>query len=288
MVENVGSSPILSTMMFLMRIMRTKDRVSVKIGVNALQSEHIKIEYDELLIQFDIFIIMKIKNITKEEMIILLNNSHSMRNVLQKIHLSTNGSGNYRTLINRLNALGIDRPKYNYYGNGQKRLKKDNKDVFCENSTYPRQKLKERIIKEKILDYKCNKCNNNGNWMNNKLSLHLDHINGINNDNRIENLRFLCPNCHSQTETYSGKNVKKDDKDKIKNFCKCGKQIFHGSKMCTKCNSESQRKIKIMPTLESMEFDIKNLGYRGTGRKYNVSDTTIRKWINVMRQYASG
>ena len=44
--------------------------------------------------------------------------------------------------------------------------------------------------------------------MDNKLTLQLDHINGINNDNRKENLRFLCPNCHSQTNTFAGKNLK--------------------------------------------------------------------------------
>ena len=44
--------------------------------------------------------------------------------------------------------------------------------------------------------------------MNSKLTLQLDHINGINNDNRKENLRFLCPNCHSQTDTFAGRNLK--------------------------------------------------------------------------------
>ena len=81
--------------------------------------------------------------------------------------------------------------------------------MFCENSTFPRHKLKERIIKENLIEYKCDFCNNNGDWNGEKLSLHIDHKNGINNDNRIGNLRFLCPNCHSQTSTYSGKNNKK-------------------------------------------------------------------------------
>ena len=68
--------------------------------------------------------------------------------------------------------------------------------------------LKERLVKEKYLEYKCAECGITE-WNGKPLSLHLDHINGINNDHRIENLRFLCPNCHSQTNTYAGKNKKK-------------------------------------------------------------------------------
>ena len=44
-------------------------------------------------------------------------------------------------------------------------------------------------------------------WLGNPLALQLDHINGVNNDHRLTNLRFLCPNCHSQTDTYAGKNM---------------------------------------------------------------------------------
>ena len=57
------------------------------------------------------------------------------------------------------------------------------------------------------MEYKCANCGLIE-WQGQVLSLHLDHINGINNDHRIENLRFLCPNCHSLTETYAGKNKK--------------------------------------------------------------------------------
>jgi Zn finger protein HypA/HybF involved in hydrogenase expression len=63
------------------------------------------------------------------------------------------------------------------------------------------------ILKENLIEYKCSECNVKT-WNGKILSLHLDHINGINSDNRLENLRFLCPNCHSQTETYTGKNKK--------------------------------------------------------------------------------
>ena len=61
-------------------------------------------------------------------------------------------------------------------------------------------------VKEKILEEKCSICNINNIWNNKKLVLQLDHINGNNKDNRLENLRMLCPNGHSQRETFAGRN----------------------------------------------------------------------------------
>lgn len=79
-------------------------------------------------------------------------------------------------------------------------------DIFIQNSTYRNMaSLKRKIISNKILQYKCCICGNNGVWNDKSLSLQIDHVNGIHSDNRIQNLRFLCPNCHSQTQTYAGK-----------------------------------------------------------------------------------
>lgn len=86
--------------------------------------------------------------------------------------------------------------------------KKKNSEVFVENSTYNRSKLKMRIIKEEMFPYVCNECNLGSSWCGKPISLQLEHKNGISTDNRIENLCFLCPNCHSQTETYAGKQLK--------------------------------------------------------------------------------
>lgn len=61
------------------------------------------------------------------------------------------------------------------------------------------------VILELGWEYKCVLCLNNGVWLEKPLTLHIDHINGINNDNRFENLRFLCPNSHQQTDTWGNK-----------------------------------------------------------------------------------
>lgn len=79
-------------------------------------------------------------------------------------------------------------------------------DVLVENCKHSRLSLKRLLLKYNILDYKCAICSINT-WNNEFLSLELDHINGVYNDNRLENLRFLCPNCHSQTPTHGAKNI---------------------------------------------------------------------------------
>lgn len=88
-------------------------------------------------------------------------------------------------------------------------------EIFCENSQVSRSRIKKLLISLSLAEYVCGICNMDPIWNGKSLSLHIDHINGIRNDNRLENLRFLCPNCHSQTETYCTLN--KDSK-KISSF----------------------------------------------------------------------
>lgn len=80
-------------------------------------------------------------------------------------------------------------------------------NIFCVDSKVPRSNLRKAVLRfGGIGEYMCSKCGIQAEWDGQELTLELDHINGIHNDNQKDNLRWLCPNCHSQTHTYKGKN----------------------------------------------------------------------------------
>lgn len=106
----------------------------------------------------------------------------------------------------------------------------DNNDIFVENSKASRTVVKNRILEDDLISYVCSECGQDSAWNNKTLVLQLDHINGINNDNRLENLRFLCPNCHTQTDNYSGKSGGFGKKHCLV----CGIEIYKYSTYCRK------------------------------------------------------
>ena len=113
------------------------------------------------------------------------------------------GGENYNQLQSWLEKFSIDTSHF-YVG----KLPLD--DLLVENSPYKgtSTSLKNRLLSAGILEEKCEECGQSSHWNHKKLVLQLDHKNGNRYDNRRENLRILCPNCHTQTETFGGKRRK--------------------------------------------------------------------------------
>lgn len=123
-----------------------------------------------------------------------------------------------------------------------RRSKISNEEVFVENSTYIGGiEIKKRLMKDFGFKWECSVCKITE-WQGKPITLELEHKNGIHTDNRIENLTFLCPNCHSQTDTYRAKNrikVEKAEKDKFQGRCEdCDCDIFNIEGRCMECHKK--------------------------------------------------
>ncbi|WP_425556423.1 HNH endonuclease [Hymenobacter saemangeumensis] len=122
--------------------------------------------------------------------------------------------GNYKTVQEKIKAFGIDTSHFTGAAwNQGKRYRAFGKypdlaELLVDGSTCQSFKLKNRLLKAGLLQKSCSSCGLTQ-WLNKPIPLELDHINGFRTDNRIENLRLLCPNCHALTDTYRGKNQKR-------------------------------------------------------------------------------
>lgn len=156
-----------------------------------------------------------LRKLTKEQLQKIFDSSSTQVEILRKCGLDPS-SGTHRTLKQVSEELCIDKTLFlaNRKLFRQELLSKhkytaDHFDkIFSRNSSVNRRSVKRMILKMKLKPYECAMCGNPGIWNDESLVLQLEHINGHNSDNRLENLCFLCPNCHSQTPTYAGRKNK--------------------------------------------------------------------------------
>ena len=217
----------------------------------------------------------------------ILNNELLLRDIISKSGTYTEclekmgircAGGNYETLRKYIEKFEIDTSHFVDTRKIRRRRKSEIPidSVLVENSKYNRSSLKKRLYESSLKTPICEMCGQDENWHGKKISLILDHINGVHNDNRIENLRIVCPNCNATLETHCGRN-----------FNTKSKSIHIKSKGLSdkrKTFLENRRKAN-RPPFDVLQKEVIENGYSATGRKYGVSDNAIRKWIEYYSKY---
>jgi len=233
---------------------------------------------------------------TKEELQSAVNESYCISNLVS--NLGKTNTGTYQRIIKKYLILyDIDTSHFDPYKKNKERIlrgevqKKHPIEYYLQyGSKIGSSYLKEKLYKYGLKKRSCEKCGQGEDWRGEKISMILDHINGDSKDNRIENLRILCPNCNAALPTHC-RGYKKVKKQKVKEVKKeVKKEIIklekiknNGLTIKKRENCLSQRRVD-RPPLEQLKQEIKELGYSGTGRKYGVSDNAIRKWIKTYKE----
>lgn len=155
-------------------------------------------------------------------------------------------------------------------------------DIFIKNSPATSTTIKEYVSRHNLLPYKCSMCGNTGVWNNKPLGLQLHHINGEKTDNRLENLTFVCPNCHAQTDTFTSRNYA------TKNTCpSCGRVIQNKTPgaMCVICRRlHNGKKIKVRCVETGEVFN----SIKEVGERFNTSPSSVGKCLHGTRSTALG
>lgn len=216
---------------------------------------------------------------SKEELEQIVEQSTSLKEIIFKLGYST-AAGNCNTVIARLDKYGIN------YSNltGPKTLTKRQEDnVFIENSTASQATLRRWYFKGQYTPYICSICGQEPVWCGKELTLILDHINGKNHDDRLENLRWVCPNCNQQLDTTGYKQMRRiaiSEKPIKKYYCiECGQEITKDSQsgLCVSCSSKATRIVE-RPAREELKTLIRTMPFTQIAKQFGVSDNAIRKW----------
>lgn len=222
--------------------------------------------------------------------------SRSCSEVLRKLGLRPAG-GNHKTIYKYLARWEISTAHFDQDAIRREALHRPPKplaELLVEHSTYHRGHLKRRLLAEGIKQPICELCGQGNTWRGRPLALILDHINGVADDNRLENLRIVCPNCAATFDTHCGRKNRQQ-----LNCLRCGREFApqtHSQRYCSReCGQRWERaglsrpearKVRDRPPYEQLLAEIEATSWSAVGRKYGVSDNAIRKWVRAYERAA--
>lgn len=217
----------------------------------------------------------------------IVKESSSIKEISQKLGYNAH-SGTISAIIKqRIQSLQIDISHFTQ----PPAMHRTPENIFTKDSTATQNVLRRYYKKGNYTPYICSICGQQPTWQGKPLTLILDHINGRNRDNRLNNLRWVCPNCNMQLDTTGSKNkaYKNDQtpnttlsvrKPKQQNHCiDCGKPISKTATRCKECDNKTHRQKPTLPcSREELKSLIRTKPFTTIGKMFDVSDNTIRKW----------
>lgn len=214
---------------------------------------------------------------TKEEIEAMLEQSSSVSDFMKRlgyVNYQGNSRNTVRKVIEKLGLLEkLEALKRNSIRIRMKKLALSNslsaENILSEDSDIDRVTVKRFILRNNLIEYKCQKCGNEANWLGEPLTLQLHHINGNSRDNRLENLCWLCPNCHSQTDNFGSKNSSVLRELEVK------RQVEKQKREVAKQNFIDERK-KYLDTIDTTKFGWQTKA----GKDLGISHTQVKRWVS--------
>jgi hypothetical protein len=231
---------------------------------------------------------------TEEQAREAIATSYSWAESLRKLGLCSTG-GAWRVLKKYAELWSISTEHFDPARNREMNLgtkKRPLEELLVEDSTCSRQNVKRRLYQEGLKEPRCEICGQDENWRGRRMAMILDHINGVLNDNRLENLQIVCPNCAATLDTHCGR---KNRIPQSKKSCRrCRRSFFPSRPQQRYCSqacgtrwdrsklrgrpNPADRRVE-RPPYEQLLAEIDAHGYCWVGRKYGVSDNAVRKWV---------